>query len=125
MDAIKYFKESFRMCKTISACEKCPLYEYNNVLFPCNCSINNDIDNIFDEKNQKNVVEIVEKWSKEHPAKTRQSEFLKMFPNTSLRDDNIIDICPLSIDKRFKTDKECTNSACMECMKNFWLAEVE
>lgn len=122
MDAIKYFKESFRMCKTISACEKCPLYEYNNVLFPCNCSINNDIDNIFDEKNQKNVVEIVEKWSKEHPAKTRQSEFLKMFPNSNIVS-GVINIRPCYVcDIKMEN---CPQEGCEKCRKDFWLAEVE
>lgn len=28
------------------------------------------------------MISIVEQWSKDHPIKTRQSEFLKMFPMT-------------------------------------------
>lgn len=33
------------------------------------------------------AVEIVERWAKEHPAKTRQSEVLKMFPSAATEKD--------------------------------------
>ena len=71
------------------------------------------------------IIEIVDKWSKEHPAKTRQSEFLKMFPEASLRDGKIIDICPLLLDRKYKKGDECSASSCLECMKDFWLKEIE
>lgn len=45
------------------------------------------------------VVAEVEEWAKEHPVKTRQSEFLKMFPNASVIANGTLGICPKSLDK--------------------------
>lgn len=41
---------------------------------------NTDNINCFDRHYEEEAVAIVEKWSAEHPKKTRQSEFLKIFP---------------------------------------------
>lgn len=68
--------------------------------------------------------EIILNWCKTHPAKTRQSEFLKMFPNADLSYD-FIDICPRTIDKRLSGKKKCVGESCMGCKREYWLAEVE
>lgn len=52
--------------------------------------------------------------------KTRQSEFLKMFPNAGLKE-GVMDICPLILDKSAK----CFKANCRVCQKDFWLAEVK
>lgn len=67
----------------------------------------------------------VEELVKEHPAKTRQIEFLKMFPNAPLTDNGFIDIPPCTFDK--KTYELCNTSLidCRECYKQFWNEEVE
>ena len=70
--------------------------------------------------NPEETVRIVEKWSAEHPVKTRQNEFLKMFPNAEIKD-GYLHICPGKIDKNFK----CNNRICSSCLQKFWLAEVE
>lgn len=52
--------------------------------------------------------------------KTRQSEFLKMFPKAKVCN-GVIDLCP---DIIANTDI-CEYENCDSCRKNFWLAEVE
>lgn len=65
-------------------------------------------------------IEIVQKWSDEHPVKTRQSELLKLFPN--LRYEDYIGYCPIDFDSTF----ECiAYTDCDDCQKKFWLQEVE
>ena len=55
------------------------------------------------------------------PIKTRQSELLKIFPNTPLRyEEKIIDICPLDFDYEF-----ICNVNCHECKKAFWFTEID
>lgn len=59
------------------------------------------------------------------PKKTRQSEFLKMFPNAELAD-SAINICPKHLDGNYD---RCGNYEgkipCIECQKDYWLQEVE
>lgn len=52
--------------------------------------------------------------------KTRQSEFLKIFPKAGLKE-GVIDICPLFLDK----SANCIKVNCRVCQKDFWLAEVK
>ena len=84
MDAVEYIKEAKRICKSRSVCKsvsgKCPLLDENG-----HCTATADIcaaDII--EKTEK-AVQIVEQCAKEHPVKTRQSEFLKIFPNADMQ----------------------------------------
>ena len=72
------------------------------------------------------VVEQVEQWAKEHPVKTRQSEFLKMFPNPALDSDGVIAIqpCEVIVDAcKDSNDNKRTN--CWVCRRDFWLKEIE
>lgn len=76
------------------------------------------------------AVAIVEKWAKEHPKKTRQSEFLKIFPEAPIFE-GVLEIEPCKlVGSKFNTE-ECHSydefglSACYECRKNYWLEEVE
>lgn len=52
--------------------------------------------------------------------KTRQSEFLKLFPD-ALEEEGVMNICPLILDKSAK----CFKVNCKVCQKDFWLAEVK
>lgn len=70
------------------------------------------------------VVAEVEEWAKEHPVKTRQSEFLKLFPYARVKKANglpIVSPCDLDV----KLAGKCQGIPCRECWKKFWLAEVE
>lgn len=106
----EFQKESNRLCKAyrVIGCKKCPLHK-------CHCDIYKGlIDFAY-------VYAAVSAWSDAHPEKTRQSEFLKMFPNADLCRD-VIDISPCSIEKEMK--KCCGNMECDECKRTYWLTEV-
>ena len=82
-----YLKEKYRICKK-TKCSECPLSSYNNGKnIPC--------DN-FQTTHTKKAIEIVQKWSDEHPPqKTILSDFLEKYPNALLNDDGIPEkICP-------------------------------
>lgn len=112
MDALKFLEECARMCNSIKECSSCPAYGKN-------CYITS----VLDSRDKEPLVLAVEKWSKEHPIKTRQSEFLKMFPDVKIQHD-VIDIGPCILDKKIK-DSCGRNGTCFDCRKKYWLEEVE
>lgn len=116
MDAVKYLKERDRMCGG-SNCLACPLYAKNNGK-EVSCQV-------LGKKYAEDAVAIVEKWSAAHPAKTRQSEFLKIFPNARLDEEKVISICPESVDSEYGKDEVCMFMTCHQCRKEYWTAEVE
>lgn len=80
-----YFKEKARMTKKRKygvcklKCTDCPLFITNN-------GIGDSCTNL-EIHYPKKTVEIIQKWSDEHPPKTYLSEFLKNYPNAKLRAD--------------------------------------
>ena len=106
MDAVEYVKQRRRMCDYYkhNNCSKCPAFSCEE------CGGLNGIST---------MVPIVEQWAKEHPVKTRQSEFLKMFPNARI-DDGVIFLGPCAIDNSHK----CTLD-CKKCCHDYWLKEIE
>ena len=110
MDAVEYVKQRERMCDYYVNCGDCPAGNYEG------CASLNEIPNL---------VPIVEKWAKEHPVKTRQSEFLKMFPNASVGYNGTLVICPSQADTKAVT--ECVRSEinCDKCKRDFWLKEIK
>lgn len=100
------------MCSTIS-CSDCKITSC-----PSLANIGDCIRAIL--YNPQKAIEIVQKWSDSNPIKTRQSEFLKLFPETHLVSD-VINICPIEIDKRLVC---ITPKNCNDCKKNYWLTEV-
>ena len=118
MDALEFLKERKRMCNSfVPSCDGCPLEDKV-------CTIT---DNLSDEVYKKNI-DIVEQWSKENPIKTRQSEFLKMFPEALTADDGVLDICPMSLCESYRDEyRACSNLEipCDECARKFWMQEVE
>lgn len=67
------------MCKI--DCANCPLNSSNNgTNGMTSCS---DFETFYPEK----AIEVVQKWSNEHPRKTYLSEFLKNYPNAKLDED--------------------------------------
>ncbi len=102
-----------RMCKKIGACMNCLLGVANNGAdMVCR-------DFVATCPNKAN--EIILKWCKEHPIKTRQSEFLKIFPNAKIDVDGALSICPQCVNKDFSCQ---TEKRCSDCCKDYWLAEV-
>lgn len=122
MDAVKYLKTKLRMCIAYHhKCKDCPLGQNSNGT-ELNCYL-------FQEHRPEEAVAAVEKWAAEHPAKTRQSEFLKMFPNAPLEPYCGIDINPCDTDKRYgvgdKYEHNCHGVSCDDCRRKYWLEEIE
>ena len=71
------------------------------------------------------MVKAAEQWAAEHPAKTRQSEFLKLFPDAPIYPDTgLVRVSPCQVDRALCGNCP-TGINCIECRKKFWLAEVE
>lgn len=113
MDAAELLKTFRRFCKSKESCSECELISKGDK----GCIL--DMDEYLEKAVRS--VQIVEEWAKEHPAKTRQSEFLKMFPNAGFCQD-VIDISPCSIEKEMR--KCCGDRECDECKRTYWLTEV-
>ena len=81
------------------------------------------------EEKDTEIVEQVERWAKEHPEKTRQSEFLKQWPDAEIGDDGYPSVAPCQLYKDMEEKDEngvcCKNCGCGICRRDFWLKEVE
>lgn len=113
MDAVEYIKTRCRLCKSKDGCSECPLR--NKEDGRCIAYVSE-----YAEK----AVQIVEEWAKEHPAKTRQSEFLRMFPNAETDKSGILIFCPRKFDPENINSVHCHRYGCLECRKDYWLTEV-
>lgn len=78
MDAKTFFEEARRMCKKQAVCRGCPALGKDAIclLF--------GLHNPNAAKNIDKAIEAVEKWSQEHPRKTRLMDFLEKHPNAPL-----------------------------------------
>ena len=114
MDAVEYVKQRNRMCDYYVNCGDCPAGYYEG------CSSLNEIPSL---------VPIVEQWTKEHPVKTRQDEFLKQWPDAEISDDGLPSIAPCQLDVRLihgNSQKDCEDrGVCNKCRRDFWLKEIE
>lgn len=111
MDALEFVRETNRMCKSFgNSCEDCPASDVSGCM----------VEQLYEE-----IVPIVEKWSKEHPRKTRQSEFLKLFPEAYVGGDGCLALNPCEFYPNMR--KECANKYnwCADCRHKFWNQEVE
>ena len=71
MDILEFMKESVRLCNSMERCAECLLRGH--------CVF--DMDTAADNAKIKKVIEIVEKWSKEHPVKTRWQLLCEQYPS--------------------------------------------
>ena len=113
MEAVEFFKTVIRYCKN----------QGFKKYLACRgdlCMIWPDDDSV---KSIEETVSKVEQWAKDHPVKTRQSEFLKMFPNAKIYSD-VIWLCPKYIDCDYKPEENCNDISCFDCKREFWLTEV-
>lgn len=119
MDVVKFVKSVNRLCKNQSGCAKCPIWEKGM----CMAGFDNDSVECIEE-----TISIVEQWAKDHPIKTRQSEFLKMFPNADMQ--RIYALFPCIMDQTIRPTRcvkyEMFSSPrkCVECRKDYWNEEV-
>lgn len=114
MDAVEFLKEKERMCSKCSACSRCPVDKKNSGFYM-------DCEDLQIE-NPEDFVAIIEKWSVEHPVKTRQGEFLKMFPNAQTLQNGVLIVCPKLVDSEYKNN---CNGPCIDCRKKYWLSEID
>lgn len=72
------------------------------------------------------MVNIADRWAKDHPFNTRQSQLLKMFPDARTDDAGILVYCPDAFIAKEISAEYCNKyNKCQECRKDFWLAEVD
>jgi hypothetical protein len=104
-----YLSEKNRMVKSDNegachiACINCPLSRYNNG--------KNILCTTLESQHHEIAIKLVQKWSDGNPRKTYLSEFLRNYPNATLTDAGVPDICPHILGL---TDKHCKRS-CVEC----------
>lgn len=111
MDAVEYLTELDRMCKKYTLCTDCPIYRQTKK----NCGLEYSNAAML-----AGHVKIVEQWAKEHPVETRQSRFLKEFPNVIRTKYGAIGICPQYVD----TEIKCGESGCEGCKGQYWSEEI-
>ena len=118
MDAVEYLKTLRRMCSF--ECSKCEIWKRLSALETCT---------VWRKNHPEEAVAIAEQWAAEHPVKTRQSEFLKQWPEAALTKDGAIAICPLVISAAYRHGNGACNKdnsdTCADCKRQFWSAEVE
>lgn len=107
MDAVEFLRARRKLCDDNVCGESCPLF------YCCD----DDTEDI-----RIRQVLTVEQWAKEHPVKTRQSEFLKMFPNAVVMTGGVLCVRPCDVDNTIKNLCKTTN--CGVCRRDFWLAEI-
>ena len=116
MDAVEFFKTVKRLCG--QGCAKCPVCKKDicmvrRAAMPSNASV----------ESIEEMVSKVEQWAKGHPVKTRQSEFLKMFPNAA-KSGRVLDFCPKDFNIDYMPPKRCENISCSACKTDYWNEEV-
>ena len=133
MEFKEFVKEYNRMCSSHNHCEGCPIAEEIN-----NRGLQNSCGNI-DLLSAINCESIVEKWVKEHPAKTYESDFkekindlLKIFPNHKAKkfvENSDINICDLLCVANFYFDGDTKKAKCeyfssFNSCKDCWKREI-
>lgn len=107
------------MCSSFSKCTECEIGGFACSIGLLNKSIEDD----------EKIIKIVEKWAAEHPLRTRQSEFLKMFPNAKLDKSDVPAVQPCYVDSSYGVDGTkancCIGKTCAVCRREYWLAELE
>lgn len=114
MDVVKFVKSVNRLCKNQSGCAKCPIWEKGM----CMARFGD-----YSVENIEETISKVEQWAKDNPIKTRQSEFLRMFPKAEIKDDYLW-MCPKYINYDYNPEGNCHEISCSDCKRKFWLTEV-
>lgn len=115
MDAIKFLREWDRMCDSMGdTCEGCELNDRD--VAECRYHV---------RKHPEQSVKAVKSWMEKNPAKTRQSEFLKIFPDAAMDDNGIVRISPCAIEEGMRKNYYCIDTTCTKCRKDYWLVEVD
>lgn len=105
MDALKFLEEFDRMCNRYvkNYCKGCPRAE----------SPDCGVDKMNEEERAK-LISDVEKWSKEHPQRTRLQDFLEKHPNAPMEADGTPAICCIDLGYR-REDCDPIKGSCVDC----------
>ena len=117
MDALEFLMERKRLCGSYSGCVGCPFGAAECVF-----------RDMTSEDDCERIVTAVEQWSKEHPRKTRQSVFLKQYPEAEIDEKGVVGLCPMFISAAHRDsdgDCNCPEKLCRDCFREFWMQEVE
>lgn len=113
MDAIKFITTMAQIC-IVNHCTDCALGPFCRKIW---------FERTKDDAEKATT--IVEEWMKAHPVKTRQSEFLKEFPNAVVGY-GTINILPCWLDKTLAQDCDGGHPReCIECKKAYWSKVIE
>lgn len=107
MDAVKFLQERNRMF-------------LSGVATP-SIGLEDDFDPVM-------AVEIVEKWSEQHPRRTRKSVFLEQYPEALVFDGGTLSACPVLFSSEYRNAYGgCASpyGSCADCRREFWMQEVE
>lgn len=122
MDAVEFFQTVNRLCKNRSRAG-CPICKKGMCKDMCMVRRTVMLGDASVESIEE-MISIVEEWAKDHPVKTRQSEFLKMFPKAETDKNGILIFCPRKFDPENRNSVHCHRHGCLECRTNYWLTEV-
>ena len=117
MDALEFLKERRRMCDSHRWCKGCPLEDGKCV-----------VSDVAPDEDYKRIIDAVDQWSKEHPRKTRQSVFLKQYPEAEIDANGVVGLCPMSISAAYRDSDggcDCPEILCRDCRREFWMQEVK
>lgn len=114
MDAVEFLKTLSRMCNC--GCHKCEFRKRLSGFETCAG---------WRYAHPEEAVAIVEQWAAAPPIKTRQSEFLKLFPNAPIyTNTHNVALDPCLVDTTLRG--HCpTGRGCDICRREFWMQEVE
>ena len=117
MDALEFLMERRRMCDSYRHCEGCPLEGGKCV-----------VSSVPPDEDYKRIIAAVERWSKEHPRKTRQSVFLEQYPEAEIDANGVVGLCPMSISAAYRDSDggcDCPEILSRDCRREFWMQEIE
>ncbi len=111
---IGFAHEASRVCEMYDDCGKCPFSGRKKcpmTVLEC------------DKPDVQAIVDALQKWSDEHPQKTRLEDLLEKFPNTPLREDGLLDFLPT----RLGYCKDCRSCRYFEkiCSEVCWHEPVD
>ena len=101
MDAVKYLKEKNRMT-----------FKGAKIFETIHNGRRKSLGAIEDD-DPEGAVEIVEKWSLEHPQKTMMSDFFEKHPNAKKDGKDEPTICPFVLG--YTKDRHCYGKNCFDC----------
>lgn len=122
MDTVRFIEERNRMCKSFdTGCKDCPAFNACEDELCCAVGQASTLD-------ATAQVAIVEKWSTEHPRKTKQDIFLEQWPETKIGSDGILSLCPAIVSSTHRDQYGGCKTLCApcdDCCREFWTQEME